>query len=154
MFVHAGGGGDGYRTGTGLNDAGGTGGTSYYNKNRIHLIAFSSKPIESGGYSFASQISQTGSQQKTELNLDQYDGFVVIYEQIDYCCQGAYPCVVVNSDELENANVLCACTFSSFQPGSCPSIGEFQIALIQNVRIWLESLALFLSLSLSLSLIR
>lgn len=88
------------------------------------MIAFSSKPIESGGYSFAGQTG-TSDQQKSETNLGQYDGFVVIYEQIDYCCQESYPCVVVNSDELENANVLCACSFSSFQPGSCASIGKF-----------------------------
>lgn len=110
------------------NDAGGTGGTSYFNEDRVRLIAYSSKELVNEDYRFATKpfvLKATGDQRMAgESNLEQYNGFVVIYEQIDYCCQETYHCVVVNSDDLENADVLCVCSSNSFQPKACASIGK------------------------------
>lgn len=99
------------------------------------MIAFSSTPITTEDYSFATKIgsnklkeNQTTVQlfesEYQKFDLEEQNGFMVIYEQLDYCCQETYPCVVINSDELENANVLCVCSSNTFQPNSCSSNGK------------------------------
>lgn len=104
------------------------------------MVSFSTSPIENEDYNFATgkeanlkNLKKSTNNQSLDHQTDliktkssfidqkqQFNGFVVIYSQIDDCCGGKDPCVAVNSDEL-NDNFLCACSESLFTPDSCPS---------------------------------